>query len=90
MKLKKPIIGGVVQSLQGRDKGCYYIVIKIEGNFAYVCDGKAKRLDCLKRKNVKHLYLLPVTEQSLAQRFASNAKVYDYEIVTALKKYRKP
>ncbi|MBO5328293.1 MAG: KOW domain-containing RNA-binding protein [Clostridia bacterium] len=90
MKLKTPIIGGVAVSLQGRDKGCFYLIIKVENGFAYLCNGKEKPLNSLKRKNVKHLSLLPAVEKEIAERLANGKKVYDYEIATVLKKYRKP
>ena len=47
--------GTVVKSLKGHDEGCFYIVIKTEGENVFVCDGKNKLLDNPKRKNRKHL-----------------------------------
>ena len=47
--------GTVVKSLKGHDEGKVYIVIKTDGNYAFVCDGKNKLLSEPKRKNCKHL-----------------------------------
>lgn len=48
----------VVISTKGKDINKIYAVIKIEGNFAYLTDGKVKNLNNLKRKNLKHLKFL--------------------------------
>lgn len=45
----------IVESTKGRDIGKLYIVTKLEGNFAYLCDGKTKNLDNFKKKNIKHI-----------------------------------
>ena len=47
--------GSVVISTAGHDKGNFYIVLERDGAFAFVCDGKTKRLLKPKRKNIKHL-----------------------------------
>lgn len=47
--------GTVVKSLKGHDKGSVYIVIRTDGDNAFVCDGKNKLLENPKRKNRKHL-----------------------------------
>ena len=43
----------VVISTKGKDINKIYAVIKIEGNFAYLTDGKVKNLNNLKRKKFK-------------------------------------
>lgn len=45
----------IVESTKGRDIGKLYVVIKVEGNFAYLCDGKIKNQSNLKKKNIKHI-----------------------------------
>lgn len=45
----------IVESTKGRDIGKLYLVIKLDKNFAFVSDGKIKKLDNLKKKNIKHL-----------------------------------
>lgn len=47
--------GMVVKSKAGHDKNNFYVIMKIEDGFAFVADGKNKTIDCLKRKNLKHL-----------------------------------
>ncbi len=47
--------GMIVCSDAGHDKDRFGVVLKLEGNFAAVADGKLRTLAKPKRKNVKHL-----------------------------------
>lgn len=49
------MVGRIVCSKAGRDKEYFMVVVKEEGNFLYVCDGKERPLSRPKRKNIKHL-----------------------------------
>lgn len=48
-------VGTVVISKSGRDKNNLFVVIKIEGQYVYIVDGKIRRLENPKKKNKKHL-----------------------------------
>lgn len=91
MKVKTPEAGGICKSTQGRDKDRYYIILGVEsGGAVLVTDGNFKRLSSPKRKNVKHLQLLPEKAESIAAKFLSGEKVFDTEIYSALKNYNNP
>ncbi|MGN0538002.1 MAG: hypothetical protein ACI4M3_08510 [Acutalibacteraceae bacterium] len=47
--------GKIVQSKAGHDKGMYCVVVSVEGNFAYICDGKRRKLENPKKKKLIHL-----------------------------------
>ena len=47
--------GTVVCSNMGRDKGYFLVVISSDSISALVCDGKERRLEKPKKKNLKHL-----------------------------------
>lgn len=51
------MVGRIVCSKSGRDKGYFMAVIRAEENFLYVCDGKERPLERPKRKNIKHVAL---------------------------------
>ena len=91
MKVKTPRIGGICQSRQGRDKDRYYIIrdINPDGTLMLV-DGNFKRLASPKRKNLKHVALLPDTAETIAAKFADGRQVFDTEIYSALKTYNNP
>ncbi|MGN1195254.1 MAG: hypothetical protein ACI4SB_07205 [Acutalibacteraceae bacterium] len=52
MKVQK---GSVVKAAAGRDCGGYFAVTDVQENFCFIADGKSRRLDSPKRKNIKHL-----------------------------------
>ena len=56
MKVKTPETGGLCQSIQGRDKGRYYIIVSVSGESVFVADGNFKRLASPKKKNAKHSF----------------------------------
>lgn len=49
------MIGKIVCSKMGRDKGSFMVIVGFEGEMPLVCDGKARPLERPKRKNIKHL-----------------------------------
>ena len=51
------MIGKVVCSKSGRDKGYFMVIVKCEEGVAFVCDGKERPLERPKKKNLKHLQL---------------------------------
>ncbi|MDR2074146.1 MAG: hypothetical protein LBP36_02125 [Oscillospiraceae bacterium] len=53
----KFVEGSVVRSAAGHDRGDFQLVISVEGEFAWVCDGKHRPLEKLKKKKRKHLFL---------------------------------
>ena len=52
MKLTK---GSVVTAAAGRDSGGQFVVTGLDGNFCFIADGKSRKLDKPKRKNIKHI-----------------------------------
>lgn len=47
--------GSVVKSIAGHDKNRYFVVVKIDDQYVYIADGKERKLEKPKRKNVKHI-----------------------------------
>ena len=91
MKVKEPQIGGICQSRQGRDKNRYYLIksVNADGTVMLV-DGNFKRLATPKKKNVKHLKLLPDRAESIAEKLSDGRQVFDTEVFSALKTYNNP
>ncbi|MBQ7117088.1 MAG: KOW domain-containing RNA-binding protein [Clostridia bacterium] len=60
--------GQVVLSLRGHDKGELFAVKDIANGKVLICDGKGRKLEKPKVKNVKHVALTEVTldEDSMA------------------------
>lgn len=57
MNVKNPERGGIAISVQGRDKGCLYVICEVRGADVFVVDGVKRKLENPKKKNVKHLRL---------------------------------
>ena len=91
MQLKIPMIGGICQSTQGRDKGRYYLIKLIypDGSVGVV-DGNFKKLATPKRKNIKHVRLLPEKAETIALKLIDGRQVFDTEVYSALKGYNCP
>ena len=53
--------GAVVRSLAGRDEKTLLAVVRTDGSYVYVCDGKARRSAAPKRKNPRHVETLGLT-----------------------------
>ena len=89
--MKEPRIGGICQSRQGRDKGRYYLIksVNADGTIMLV-DGNFKRLAAPKKKNIKHLKLLPDRAESIAEKLSDGRQVFDTEVYSALKTYNNP
>ena len=47
--------GTVVCAVAGKEKNQFYLVIKLEGRFAFLADGKHRPLEKPKRKNLRHI-----------------------------------
>ena len=47
--------GSVIKSIAGHDKNCYFVVVKVESDYVYIADGKERKLEKPKRKNIKHI-----------------------------------
>lgn len=48
-------VGLVVRAKAGRDKGNFFVIVQIDGNYAYICDGKRRKLSKPKKKKFIHL-----------------------------------
>lgn len=91
MKVSTPAVGGICQSIRGRDKDRFYIITKINADgTVFVVDGNFKKLETPKKKNVKHLRLLPEKAESIGLKLLESKQVYDSEVYSALKSYNYP
>ena len=91
MKFKIPVVGGICQSTQGRDKDRYYLIKTVYPDGAVgLVDGNFKKLAEPKRKNLKHIRLLPEKAEAIAAKLADGRQVFDSEVYSALKTYNNP
>lgn len=73
--------GQIMRSLAGHDKGDFQVILQVEGTFAYVADGKRRKLEDPKKKKLKHL---AQTAAVLSEESLSTNR----QIRTALSRFR--
>lgn len=47
--------GKIVRVIAGHDKNLFMVITAVEGDFAYISDGKSRKLSKPKKKRLKHL-----------------------------------
>lgn len=73
-------------SKAGHDKGQMYIIVKEEGDFAYLADGKIRKIENPKKKRKKHLQIVKTgTDKVLMEKIKSGQMIYNEEIKRAVK-----
>ena len=76
------MLGQVVLSKAGKDRGSFYAIVLEEEEFAFIADGRLRKVEKPKRKRKKHLsFTKTVLEKDALE---TNGK-----LVTALSKFNK-
>ena len=65
--------GSIVKSMAGHDSDRFYVVVRLEGDFAYIADGKVRKLENPKKKRLKHLS--PTNSTIDVEKTATNNKL---------------
>ena len=76
--------GDIVQSICGRDCFQYFVVLKIENDYAFLVNGKNRTIQNPKRKKLKHIRLTNINSEIIKQKIISNEKLLDSEIRKAI------
>lgn len=79
------VVGSVVLSKQGRDKGKYFLVTAVGKDVVFLADGGMRKLASPKKKNVKHVSDSGVKLDAIAEKLCSGKKVFDSEVKSALR-----
>lgn len=77
-------VGQVVLSLAGRDKGKYYIVLSVQGSIVSVADGRIKKVERPKKKNIKHLRSLNKFADEIELKISAKMRVSNQDVAKAL------
>ena len=80
--------GDVVRSLAGHDKDCLFCVISTEGSAVLLVNGKERKLNSPKRKNIKHVQRAGTSDHPVLLRLKSGQPVGDKEMRKALAAFR--
>lgn len=72
---------GLVRSLAGHDKDELYIIISVQGEYAFLSDGRKHPLEKQKRKNKKHLQLIDEHDETIRKKLTQGEAVGNGEII---------
>ena len=53
--MKNVSVGDTVKCTAGRDKGKNFVVLALQDKFAWIANGKTRKVQTPKKKNLKHL-----------------------------------
>lgn len=80
-------IGDIVFSKAGRDSGRYYVVMLVDGNFVYICDGDLHKTDKPKKKKIKHIKSTGAKSEYIAGKLSETTKVTNTELRRAISEF---
>jgi ribosomal protein L14E/L6E/L27E len=78
------LVGSVVRSKAGRDKGDLFIVLAREGEYAYLANGDLRKVDTPKKKKLKHLQGSDKISEFIKNKLETVGKVTNSEVRKAL------
>jgi ribosomal protein L14E/L6E/L27E len=67
--------GSVVRAKAGRDKDGFFVVIKTEGNVAFIADGRRRKVENPKKKKFIHLQ---ATKTVFEDSMVTNRKIREF------------
>jgi len=70
----------IVISLAGRDKDQLFYVLDTDMNYAFLADGKARRVEAPKRKKLKHIRFAARIDSKVALKIRSGDTVLNSEL----------
>lgn len=83
------LTGRFATSKAGHDKSRLYVILAVEGDFVYLCDGKNRSALKPKKKRTKHIQMINNTvEDALLEKLRNRETVTDEQIKYALKLYQ--
>lgn len=76
--------GMLAKSLAGHDQNKLYVIIREDGSSVFLCDGKNRTLDKLKKKKKKHVQLIKEISPELADKLANGTVINNEDIRKAI------
>ena len=73
-------LGDVVRSKNGRFKGEFFVVVSLDGDYAYLVNGKQRKMDSPKRKKIKHLEFGIGHSNHIGEKLEVGSKVTNNEV----------
>lgn len=77
-------VSDVVLSLNGHDAGKPFVVLSIQDGYAFLANGKTRRVDKPKQKKLKHCRYLAPSPEAIAEKIRRGTEVTNHELRKAL------
>ena len=68
-------VSDIVRSVNGRDRGRYFLVIAEEVPFVFLSDGRTRRVERPKKKKRKHVEFVTHCELEIGEKPPANSEV---------------
>ena len=73
-------ISDIIVSTAGRDQGKLFYVLRTDGVYVLIANGKDRKLEHSKRKKLKHVRFVARTESRVANKLRKGEKVLNSEL----------
>lgn len=80
--------GLLAVSTAGHDRGQIYVIIREEGPYVYLSDGKIKSVDKCKKKNRRHIQIIRHQAVDIVQKLEKGENIRNEEIKRAIRLYQ--
>lgn len=81
-----PELGVLAVSRAGHDRGKVFLIVGRSGSeYVLLADGMTRKLDCPKKKKLKHVVLLPQRNLEIAEAISDGRSLTDADLRRALK-----
>ena len=78
----------IVRSDAGRDRGKLFYVLKVEGEYLLLADGKTRKVESPKRKKRRHVLFVSAEENRLSEKIKGEERITNSELRKALAAFR--
>ena len=78
----------IVRSNAGRDRGKLFCVMRVEGEYLLLADGKSRKVESPKRKKRRHVLFVADDDTRLSAKIRGEEKITNSELRRALAEYR--
>lgn len=82
-------LGQIIMVLSGREAGNYAVVVRLDGTYVWLADGRKRPFARPKRKNKRHIQPTKYIAETVRDAIVSRGTVDDATLVFALNQYQK-
>ena len=82
-----PKLGDVVASKNGRFRGEFFVVLRVDEDYALIVNGKQRKITNPKKKKIKHLELNLGHSDHISEKLLNGEKVTNNEVRITLGGY---